>query len=46
MLSVEEKTACLKRGIFEALDEDTLSAMASRMGEREAEDKEVLFLRG
>ncbi len=46
MLSVEEKTACLKRGIFEALDEETLAAMASRMGEREAEDGEVLFMRG
>ncbi len=46
MLTAEEKTACLKRGIFDALDENTLAAVAQRMGERELADGEILFLQG
>jgi len=46
MLSLEEKTACLRRGIFATLDEETLTAVAQRMGERALPAGEVLFLRG
>src|SRR5210317_169861 len=46
MLSVEEKASCLRKGIFETLDEDTLLAMAQRMGEADFEDGESLFLKG
>ncbi len=46
MLSLDEKAASLRRGIFENLDETTLADLAGRMGQRDLEDGEVLFLRG
>ena len=46
MLTVEEKADCLRNGIFESLDEETLRAMAQRMGETELADGASLFLKG
>ncbi|MHC4873790.1 MAG: cyclic nucleotide-binding domain-containing protein [Planctomycetota bacterium] len=46
MLDLAEKKEALRKGIFSDLDEDTLEALAGRMGERELEDEENLFLSG
>lgn len=46
MLDLADKTEALRKGIFSDLDEDTLEALAGRMGERELEDGENLFLNG
>lgn len=46
MLGIAEKTEALRKGIFSELDEETLAALAGRMGEREMKDGEVLFLNG
>jgi len=46
MLTIEEKAACLGRGVFARLDEAQRRAVAERMGERELDDGAVLFLEG
>ena len=46
MLDAKEKAAFLERGIFEGLDDDTRLAVAGRMGQRDLQDGEVLFLEG
>ncbi|MFH0911862.1 MAG: cyclic nucleotide-binding domain-containing protein [Planctomycetota bacterium] len=46
MLSLEEKAACLAKGVFAKIDEAARLALAARMGEREMEDGQILFLQG
>ena len=33
MLSVEDKAACLRSGIFQSLDDEILTSIAERMGQ-------------
>lgn len=46
MLSLEAKSTCLKSGLFRTLDDETLSAIAGRMGERDFAAGETLFVAG
>ena len=46
MLSAEEKAKCLVKGVFGGLTEASRQAVAERMGERELEDGQYLFMQG
>ena len=46
MLSVEEKARCLEKGVFGALEAAARLALAERMGERQIEDGQTLFMEG